>query len=178
MTKSAEPDFLAGVRREIAHLSWLVGSWTGFGVGDSKTPEPYRYEEIVEFASDGRDFLEYRSVMWLVDDEGNRIAPGRTESGFFRGLADNHVEAFIAHPTGLVEVSMGQVVVAGLENAVITDGSLVLRAALLRNTETGEALDASTRMFRLREGRLFVAHDKAAPGESERNHYAIELVRK
>ncbi len=177
MTKSAEPDFLAGVRREIAHLSWLVGSWRGFGVGDSKTENPFRYEELVEFATDGRDFLEYRSVMWLVDDEGNRIAPGRTESGFFRGLDDNGVEAFIAHPTGLVEVSIGKALVSDIQNAVITDGSLVLRAALLRNTETGEALDASTRMFRFRENKLFVAHDKALPGEAERNHYAIELVR-
>lgn len=178
MTESAEPDFLAGVKRDIAHLSWLVGSWVGFGVGDSKTDLPYRYEEQIDFASDGRDFLEYRSVMWLVDDEGNRVAPGRTETGYFRGAAENQVEALIVHASGVVEVSLGKVIVADIQNAEITHANVILTAALLKNTETGEAFDSSTRMIGLRDGKLFIAHDLAKPDETERNYYAIELSRK
>jgi hypothetical protein len=178
VTESAEPDFLAGVKRDIAHLSWMVGSWIGFGVGDSKTDAPYRYEEQIDFASDGRDFLEYRSVTWLLDDDGNRVAPGRTETGYFRGAADNKVEALIVHASGVVEVSLGKVTVAEIQNAAITHANVILKAALLRNTETGEAFDSSTRMIGLRNGKLFIAHDLAKPDEEERNYYAIELSRK
>lgn len=177
MTEISEPDFLAGVPKTIAHLSWLLGTWTGFGVGDSKTDNPYRYEETIQFATDGRDFLEYRSVAWLVDDDGNRIGPAHTETGFIRGGANNAVEALISHPTGLVEVSLGSVEVTGIENARITGARMILKAALLRNTETGTPVDSATRMFGLVGEKLFVAHDRAMNGETERNHYAIELVR-
>jgi len=46
----------------LAHLSWLIGRWGGIGEGGYPTVEPFRYEQVLEFACDGRPFLEYRSV--------------------------------------------------------------------------------------------------------------------
>ena len=54
---------------ELAHLSWLIGRWGGIGEGGYPTVDPFRYEQVVEFACDGRPFLEYRSVSWIVDED-------------------------------------------------------------------------------------------------------------
>ena len=131
-----EPVQLAGVHPEIAHLSWLVGQWRGVGEGAYPDMEPFRYEEVCEFATDGRPFLEYRSVSWILDDDNQRVRPARTESGYWRGTPGNGVEAILTQPTGYAEVWLGTVTVSNITNARITHAKMEIRADAIAHTPT------------------------------------------
>src|SRR4051812_21987501 len=100
----ATPDLHANLE----HLAWLVGTWRGLGVGGYPTIEAFRYEQEISFSHDGRPFLAYESRTWLIDDDGNRIKPSGRESGFWRATGDRAVEVVLAHPTGIVEVYVGE----------------------------------------------------------------------
>lgn len=171
------PDELAGVHRDIAHLSWLVGDWTGFGVGTLADGEHFRYEELVQFVTDGRPFLEYRSQSWIVDDEGARLRPSHTESGYLRPAADNGVEAVICNPLGIAELWLGTVTVTGIENARITGAMLRVHATNFVRTPTAPAIESGNRMYGLNNGDLFMAFDMELPGQPESAHAAIQLKR-
>ncbi len=173
-----ELDELAGVHRDIAHLSWLVGSWSGFGVGQMPGGGHFRYEELLQFATDGRPFLEYRSQSWVVDDEGKRLRPSHTESGYLRPAPDNGVEAVICNPLGIAELWLGTVTVSGIENARITAAKLEVRAANYVRTPTAPAIEGGKRLYGLANGDLFHAFDFELPGHPESSHTAIQLKRK
>lgn len=170
-------DELAGVHRDIAHLSWLVGSWGGFGVGTLPGGEHFRYEELVQFATDGRPFLEYRSQSWIVDDEGVRVRPSHTESGYLRPTPDNGVEAVVANPLGIAELWLGTVTVTGIENARITGAMLKVHAANYVRTPTAPAIEGGERMYGFKDGDLFMAFDMEIPGQASGSHAAIQLKR-
>lgn len=173
-----QPDELAGVHRDIAHLSWLVGSWGGFGVGIMPNGDHFRYEELVQFATDGRPFLEYRSQSWVVDDDGNHLRPSHTESGYLRPTPDNGVEAVICNPHGIAELWIGKVTVSGIENARITGARLEVTASNYVRTPTAPPIESGTRLYGLANGDLFQAFDMSVPGQPESSHAAIQLKRK
>jgi len=52
-------DFIAGVPAPIAHLSWLVGSWLGVGVGGETNGAPFQFAQEVQIGCDGREFLTH-----------------------------------------------------------------------------------------------------------------------
>ncbi len=171
------PDEIAGVHQQIAHLSWLVGRWRGIGEGAYPGTEPFRYEEIVEFASDGRPFLEYRAVAWLVDDDNQRVAAAHTESGYWRGAPDNGVEAVLVHPTGFAESWLGSVSVSNIVNAQITGAKMELRADVILGTPTATRIDSGMRLYGLVNGELLMTYDKAADGHAEQAHRWIRMQR-
>ncbi len=166
---------MQGVPAELAHLSWLIGRWGGIGEGGYPTMEPFRYEQVVEFATDGRPFLEYRSVSWLVDADNNRIEPSATESGYWRPLPDNGVEVLLAHPMGYVEVWVGRVEVTALHDARVTGARLQLSTDAVVRTETAQEMSGGQRLYGLVEGRLLSTFDMAALGHPLSNHLAIAL---
>ena len=168
-------ELLAGVHPDIAHLSWLVGTWTGFGEGQYPTTEPFRYEEVVQFATDGRPFLEYRSMTWLIDEDNQRIKPSHTESGYFRPAADNGVEAVITHPIGYAELWLGSVEVTELVNARITGARMILRADAIVASPTAKSVQTGLRMYGLVAGELLMTYDMGAVGHGEQNHLAIRM---
>mgnify|MGYP000858275041 CR=1 FL=1 len=88
-------------------LSWLIGTWVGVGTGQYPTIEDFRFGQEVVFATDGRPFLSYHSRSWLLDDEGNRVRPLASETGYWRPRPDNAIELVLAHPTGYAEVWVG-----------------------------------------------------------------------
>lgn len=166
---------MEGVPAELAHLSWLIGRWGGIGEGGYPTLEPFRYEQVVEFATDGRPFLEYRSVSWLVDEDNNRIKPSATESGYWRPLPDNGVEVLLAHPMGYVEVWVGRVEITALHDARVTGARLQLSTDAVVRTESAQELSAGQRLYGLVEGRLLSTYDMAAVDQPLSNHLAIAL---
>ena len=91
---------LPGVPNELAHLSWLIGRWVGVGTGQYPTIEDFRFGQEMSFSTDGRPFLTYWSRSWLLDDDGTKVRPLATESGFWRPRPDNGVEVTMGHPTG------------------------------------------------------------------------------
>ncbi len=173
--KPSLPDL--GYPLELAHLSWLIGSWVGVGLGQYPTIEDFRFGQEVTFATDGRPFLSYWSRSWELDDEGNRIKPRGTESGFLRPRPDNGVEMLLAHPSGFAEVWVGHVIVDAIENAVITGARAELHTDVVARTESAKEVTGGTRLYGLREGNLLWTYDMAAVGQPLTNHLAAQLKR-
>ena len=71
------PDLLA--------LLPLVGVWRGSGKGGYPTLESdFDYGQQVTFSHDGRPFLHYESVSWLLDEAGEVLRPAAREIGWWR----------------------------------------------------------------------------------------------
>lgn len=160
---------------ELAHLSWLVGQWEGFGLGQYPTIEDFRFQQQVTISTDGRPFLTYRSRSFVIDDKGVIIKPGASESGYLRPLPDNGVEMLLAHPTGFVEVWIGKVVVTGIENARITGARMELATDSVARTSTAKPYSAGHRLYGLVNGDLLWTFDMAAMGHPLGNHLAASL---
>ena len=127
-----------------------------------------RFEQEVVFAHDGRPFLSYTSRSWLIDDDAQRIRPSGAETGFWRpGENPRDVEVVLAHPTGIVEVYVGEVVFHRIE----------LASELVACTATAKRVSGMTRLYGLVEGDLAYAVDMAAVGEPLQPHISARLTR-
>lgn len=152
----------------LEHLAFLVGEWQGLGVVGYPTITEARYEHEVSFSHDGRPFLAYISKTWLIDDEGARIRPSGVETGFWRpGKEPRDVEVLLAHPTGIVEVYVGEVAFTRIE----------LTSEVVARTETAKEVTAFTRLYGLVEGDLAYAVDMAAVGQPLQPHLSARLAR-
>jgi hypothetical protein len=161
----------------LAHLSWLIGTWVGVGVGGYPTIEGFRFAQEVSFATDGRPFLSYASRSWLLDDEGNRVKPLAPELGFLRPAPDNGVEMLLAHPLGYAEVWVGEVTVTGIVDAVITGARAELRTDVVARTATAKEYSSGHRLYGLVEGDLLWAFDMAAVSTPLTSHLSARLQR-
>lgn len=166
----------ADLPEPVIPLSWLLGSWVGVGTGQYPTIEDFRFGQEVVFGCDGRPFLSYHSRSWMLDNEGNRVRPLGTESGFWRPRPDNHVEVTLAHPTGYAEIWAGTIEVTGIENAVITGVRATLRTETVARTESAKEYTAGERLYGLVNGRLLWTYDMAAVGQEMTNHLAATLT--
>lgn len=151
---------------ELVPLAFLLGRWTGSGVGGYPTlPGDFAYrQELIVEAVPGRPVLAHRSRTW---DEATG-APLAGEVGWWRpgdGLRD--VELLLAHPTGVVEVYLGEV-----------DGARVeLRTDLVARTATAKEVTAAHRLYGLVEGDLLYRVDLAAMGHGLAPHTSARLQR-
>ena len=152
----------------LEHLAFLLGEWRGVGVGGYPDVPEFRYEQELSFTHDGRPFLAYTSLSWLLDEDGARLRPGGTERGFWRpGAAPRDVEVLLAHPTGIVEVYVGEVVFSKIE----------LASDVVARTSTAKAVTALTRLYGLVEGDLAYAIDMAAVEKPLQSHLSARLRR-
>lgn len=129
----------------------------------------------MEFATDGRPFLEYRSMSWIVDEDNERIRPAATETGYWRPRPDNGVELLLAHPTGFVELWIGRVEVTAMRDARITGARIELTTDAVVRTQSAKEVNAGHRLYGLVEGRLLHTYDMAAMGHPLTNHLAIAM---
>ncbi len=86
-------------------LAFLLGSWRGEGAGEYPTIKPFRYQEDVTFAHNGKPFLFYTQRTRALDD-GH---PLHAESGYLRAVGDDRVELVVAQAIGFAEVSLGRI---------------------------------------------------------------------
>ncbi|HET8591320.1 MAG TPA: FABP family protein [Nakamurella sp.] len=87
----------------------LVGVWRGTGMfGNDPTDGPAQFGQQIVVSHDGRPFLRYESVMWLLSPEGRVNGPGSRELGWFRPQPDGSVELLVAHAEGRIEVFYGR----------------------------------------------------------------------
>lgn len=150
----------------LEHLAFLVGEWQGLGVVGYPTIPEARYEQEVSFSHDGRPFLAYISKTWLIDEDAKRIKPSGTETGFWRaGKEPRDVEVMLAHPTGIVDVYIGEVVFHRIE----------LVSEVVARTETAKDVKAFKRLYGLVEGDLAYAIDMAAMGHPLQAHLSARL---
>ncbi|MDD2857817.1 MAG: FABP family protein [Candidatus Nanopelagicales bacterium] len=170
-----QPD--AALPPELAPLSWLIGHWVGVGTGQYPTIGDFRFGQEVSFSTDGRPFLAYASRSWLLDDEGTRLRPLASESGFLRPRPDNHLEMQLSHPTGYAEIWYGRVEITGIEQAHITGARVELRTDLVARTQSAKEYVDGHRLYGLVEGRLLWTFDMAAMGQPLTNHLAATLHR-
>ncbi|MCU1603501.1 MAG: hypothetical protein JWO22_4210 [Frankiales bacterium] len=156
------------LHEKLEHLSFLVGEWQGLGVMGYPGVEEARYEQEISFSHDGRPFLAYISKTWLIDEDANRLRPSGTETGFWRpGANPRDVELLVTHPTGVVEISVGEVVFNKIE--LVTD--------LLARTQTAKEVTALKRLYGLVDGDLAYAIDMAAMGKPLQAHLSAKLQR-
>ncbi len=152
----------------LEHLAFLVGTWRGVGVVGYPTIESANYEQELSFTHDGRPFLSYSSRTWLIDSDGARIRPAATETGFWRpGKEPRDVEVLLAHPTGIVEVYVGEVAFTRIDLA--TD--------VVARTETAKQVSGLKRLYGLVEGDLAYAIDMAAVDQPLQSHLSARLQR-
>ena len=168
-------DTIAGVPPQLAHLSWLIGTWEGDGLGEYPTVERFAFRQRVEFACDGRPFLSYASNTWILDEDGERLRRGASESGFWRPAPDNGVEVLLSHPTGYAEVWLGQVTVTALETAKITGAKLELVTDVVARTDTAKDYSGGQRLYGLVNGQLLWTFDMIAMGQPLANHLWAQL---
>jgi hypothetical protein len=153
-------------------LAWVVGVWAGAGVVGYPTMEDTRFGQEVTFSHDGRPFLTYTSRTWLLDDEGNRVRPLATESGYWRPGAPRDgggtaLEVLLAHPTGVVEIYEG----------VVDGPRITLTTDVVARTATAKEYTAATRMYGLVNGDLLWVMEMAAVGRPLKAHASAQLKR-
>lgn len=147
-------------------FAFLLGTWRGEGIGGYPTLEAdFRYGEEVTFACYGKPVIEFHSSSWSLDDE----RPLARQSGFWRPLADERVEAVLAIATGLVEVFYGGLVngPAGPHVEITTD--------LIGHTESAKQVQADKRLYAVRGGKLMYAMEMAIPGHALQPHLSASL---
>lgn len=76
---------------ELVPLSWLLGSWEGYGMlGEGEAGDQHIFQRAT-FTDTGLPVVEYRAETWLADPDGTVVRPLAVESGFWqldRGLTE------------------------------------------------------------------------------------------
>ena len=152
---------------ELVPLAFLLGTWQGVGVGGYPTIDEFRFGQEVEFSENGKPFLHYISRTWLLDDEGNQVRPLAQETGYWRPQPDNKLEVLLSHPTGFVEIYVGQVDGAKIE----------LQTDVVARTDTAKPYTAGHRLYGLVNGELLWAFDMAAVDQPLQPHISATLRR-
>lgn len=123
-----EVQLLAGVHPEVAHLSWMVGTWSGVGYHEPFGEEHRKFEEVIEFTSNGQTpELKFRSKSWWLEADDVRGEVFREEAGIWVGGTSNAVKLELFN-TPDHSLWSGTTVVSGLQNATITGAHMILQA--------------------------------------------------
>jgi hypothetical protein len=149
----------------------LVGIWRGTGLyGNEPGARTPQFGQQITISHDGRPFLRYESVTWLLDPAGAVTGPGPREVGFWRPIADGSLELLVAHAEGRIEVFYGQprsVASWGMS----TDG--VFRTASSNNPVVG-----ATRLYGVTpDGRLAYVEERAHSDVELAPHASAALER-
>lgn len=147
----------------LAPLAFLLGTWSGEGVGGYPTIEDFGFGQELTFSHYGKPLLEYTSRSWSLEDG----RPMARESGWWRPGADGAVELVLAHPMGVVEVWLGTV--AGTRVEIGTD--------VVARTPSAKDVTAGRRLYGLVGDELMWAYDMAAVGQPLQPHLSARLRR-
>ena len=152
---------------DVELLAPLLGTWSGTGAGSYPTIEPFRYREEIVFGHVGKPFLAYRQATIRLDTG----LPAHAEAGYLRGVGDGRLELVLAHPTGVAELSEGEVTVeAGrLE--------LRLRSVAVARTASAKEVTRVDRTITVDGDVLRYELAMAAVGQAHQHHLAAELQR-
>ena len=152
---------------ELMPLAWLIGTWRGKGRGEYPTIAPFQFAQEVSFNHDGRNFLNYFSRSWIIDDDNEIVRPAASEVGFWRMKENNVLEVIIAHNTGIAEGWVG--LVQGPKIQLAMDQGY--------SSPTAKIVTAGSRLYGLVEGELFTSYDMAAEGQTSQAHLRTSLER-
>ncbi|MFN2490250.1 MAG: FABP family protein [Actinomycetota bacterium] len=153
----------APLHADLEPLAFLLGTWTGEGVGDYPTIARFRYSEEMTFTHIGKPFFSYSQRTWSPDGG----AALHSESGFWRAAGPGAIEVVLAHPFGVVEIQEG-----GLEGRRIS-----LMSKTLASASTADQVAAVTRSFEVDGDVLRYTVDMAAADQPLQRHLEAELRR-
>ncbi len=85
-------------------IAGLLGTWVGEGAGEYPTIDAFAYGETTTFAHAGKPFFAYAQRTTAADDG----RPLHVETGYLRVPEPGRLELVVAHPTGHVEVAVGE----------------------------------------------------------------------
>ena len=148
-------------------LFFLIGRWEGAGVVGYPTIDSANFGQEISFGHNGKPFLIYSSRTWLIGDDGSIGRPLSMETGYWRPQEDGSLEVVLAHPTGIVEIYLGEI--AGTKIELATD-------AVVR-TATAKEVTAGKRLYGLIGTDLGWAYDMAAVGQPLQSHVSAQLKR-
>lgn len=98
-----------GLHPDCLSLLPLVGVWRGTGLfGNDPGAKDPQFGQQVTISHDGRPFLRYESISWLLNPDGTVGGPASRELGFWRPQPDGSIELLVAHSEGRIEVFYGQ----------------------------------------------------------------------
>jgi hypothetical protein len=152
---------------DLAPLTFLLGRWEGVGVGGYPTIDSFQFGQELIFSHNGKPFLSYVSRTWRMVDDGTIGAPLATETGYWRPRPDNRVEVMLAHPTGIVEIYLGEV--SGTKVEMATD--------VVARTASAKEVTGGRRIYGLAGPDLGWAYDMAAMGQPLQSHISALLQR-
>jgi hypothetical protein len=152
---------------DLVPLLFLLGRWEGAGVGGYPTIESFQFGQEIEFSHNGKPFLIYSSRTWMLDADGTIGRPLAVETGYWRPQPDRQLEVLLAHPTGFVEVYLGEITGTKIEMA--TDA--VVRTVSAKDVTGGK------RLYGLIGTDLAYAYDLAAEGQPLQSHLSAQLKR-
>jgi hypothetical protein len=150
---------------DLAPLRFLLGRWEGAGVGGYETIESFQFGQEISFGHNGKPYLIYVSRTWLLDAGGVPGRPLAMETGFWRPRPGGRLEVVLAHPTGIVEIYLGEVTGTKIEMA--TD--------LVATSESAKSVRAGRRLYGLVGTDLAYAYDMAAEGKALQPHISAQL---
>jgi THAP4-like, heme-binding beta-barrel domain len=146
---------------------FLLGRWEGAGVGGYPTIESFQFGQEISFSHNGKPYLIYVSRTWLLDADG---VPGRAlamETGFWRPQPEGKIEVVLAHPTGIVEIYLGEV----------TGTKIELATDVVASTASAKEVRGGRRLYGLVGSDLAYAYDMAAVGQPLQPHLSAQLKR-
>ena len=148
----------------------LVGVWRGIGqFGNEPGSRPADFGQQITISHDGRPFLRYESILWLLDDDGEVTRPGPREVGFWRPQPDGSLELLLAHDEGRIEVFYGQAR-STTAWAMSTDGTW--------RTPTATPVVGATRLYGITpDGRLAYVEERAHDDSALAPHASAALER-
>lgn len=148
----------------LAHLEFLVGTWTGRGHGVYPTIEPFDYDEEITIAPLGpKPMLRYSQLTW----KASAREPMHSEIGFIRPAGVDAAELVIAQPTGITEVHTG----------TITGSRIEFRTVSVGRAPTAKEVTTVERRIEVTGDRLIYELWMGAVGQPHQIHLEAALER-
>ncbi|MDO4911636.1 MAG: FABP family protein [Corynebacterium sp.] len=86
----------------------LVGVWRGEGEADSPEHGQHAFGQQLTFSHNGQNYLSYESLIWRLDDKGEKVGDVEREVGFWRISLKDEIEVTATSSRGLVEILYGE----------------------------------------------------------------------
>jgi hypothetical protein len=127
----------------------LVGVWRGEGEGRGPHGD-YRFGQQIVVSHDGRDYLNWDTRSWRLNEQGEYDGGGLRETGFWRFVDDpadpsetQAIELLLANSAGYVELFYGR---------PLNQSSWELVTDALARTKSGVLVGGAKRLYGIVEG--------------------------